>query len=358
MKFTARTKDYNLIVRVRAAFGETIDQEKLERFAQANIHGFFKPKVIKKRCIEYLGIPGMPLSEYLKEGVSKQEFFLVMQQLASAGRNLWEKGFSTENLVSDICHVYINKITKEMQLIYLPVLSGQRQNNFIELVEAVVYTMISSGDDAEYLSRFIHFFRSLGSIQAGSMEKLENYIANEDQSKNPVLNREDINHEYKDPSDRQEEAGADDVTYFEAEVHGNNEIDEDNEKTMVLDEDETESTDFRVLAQEKLSCTPVLYRISTGETIHITKEMFRLGTEEAGVDYAVLNNHAVSRSHADIICREDHYFVFDLGSKNKSYINNRALPSKYEVEIYNGDILKLANEEFEFRLGEDGIYAR
>lgn len=135
----------------------------------------------------------------------------------------------------------------------------------------------------------------------------------------------------------------------------NNGIDEEYEETVILDEDE-ESTVFMEEVQEKADYTPVLYRISTGETIHITKKTFRLGREEASVDYAILNNHAVSRSHADIICRDDHYFVFDLGSKNKSYLNNRALPSKYEVEINGGDILKLADEEFEFRLGGDEIH--
>ncbi len=137
----------------------------------------------------------------------------------------------------------------------------------------------------------------------------------------------------------------------------NNGIDEEYEETVILDEDE-EGTVFMEEVQEKADYTPVLYRISTGETIHITKKTFRLGREEASVDYAVLNNHAVSRSHADIICKDAHYFIFDLGSKNKSYLNNRALPSKYEVEINGGDILKLADEEFEFRLGGDEIHGR
>lgn len=136
----------------------------------------------------------------------------------------------------------------------------------------------------------------------------------------------------------------------------NNGIDEEYEETVILDEDDAEGTVFVEEVQEKAAYTPVLYRISTGETIHITKKTFRLGREEASVDYAVLNNHAVSRSHADIISRDNHYYVFDLGSKNKSYLNNRALPSKYEVEINDGDILKLADEEFEFRLGGDEIH--
>lgn len=136
-------------------------------------------------------------------------------------------------------------------------------------------------------------------------------------------------------------------------AHG---TDEEYEETVILDEDDAEGTVFMEEVQEKADYTPVLYRISTGETIRITKKTFRLGREEASVDYAILNNHAVSRSHVDIIYRDDHYFVFDLGSKNKSYLNNRALPSKYEVEINGGDILKLADEEFEFRLGGDEIH--
>lgn len=68
------------------------------------------------------------------------------------------------------------------------------------------------------------------------------------------------------------------------------------------------------------------------------------------VDYIVTNNIAISRSHADIISRGSRYYIFDLRSKNKSYINNRVLPAEYEVEIFNGDILKLANEEFIFQV--------
>ena len=39
-----------------------------------------------------------------------------------------------------------------------------------------------------------------------------------------------------------------------------------------------------------------------------------------------------------------------LHSKNKTYINGRIVPPEYEVEIFDGDILKIANEEFKFQL--------
>ena len=94
---------------------------------------------------------------------------------------------------------------------------------------------------------------------------------------------------------------------------------------------------------------PELYRTQTGETIQINKPVFRIGKERSYVDYFVTNNNAVSRSHADIITRESGYFVIDLNSKNRTYINNQALAAQVETAINDGDTLRLGNEEFVFR---------
>lgn len=57
----------------------------------------------------------------------------------------------------------------------------------------------------------------------------------------------------------------------------------------------------------------------------------------------------VSRSHADIISRSGRYFIMDLNSKNRTFVNGMPIPAQQEVEIHNGDAIRLANEEFEFR---------
>lgn len=97
------------------------------------------------------------------------------------------------------------------------------------------------------------------------------------------------------------------------------------------------------------ACYPRLVRSVTGDEVVINKPVFRIGKERSYVDYFIFDNGAISRSHADIITRGDRFFVVDLNSKNRTFINNRVLPVNYEVEILNGDILKLANEEFVFR---------
>lgn len=94
---------------------------------------------------------------------------------------------------------------------------------------------------------------------------------------------------------------------------------------------------------------PELVRVLTQEKVTVNKPVFRIGKERSYVDYFVSNNGAVSRSHADIITRGASYFVMDLNSKNKTYINNQPLTPHVEAPIKNGDSLRLGNEEFLFQ---------
>jgi hypothetical protein len=118
------------------------------------------------------------------------------------------------------------------------------------------------------------------------------------------------------------------------------------EETGLLDEDDGTA----LLIEEQEVHFPSLFRLLTEETISVNKPVFRLGKERSYVDYFVTNNNAVSRSHADIITRGNKYFVIDLNSKNHTYINDQMLPVQVEMEICDGDRLKLGNEEFIFNV--------
>ena len=95
---------------------------------------------------------------------------------------------------------------------------------------------------------------------------------------------------------------------------------------------------------------PKLFRVQTRETVAVDKPVFRIGKEKSYVDYFVANNSAVSRSHADIVTRNGRYFVVDLNSLNKTYINDRMITPQRETEIFDRDRLRLGNEEFIFQL--------
>ena len=86
----------------------------------------------------------------------------------------------------------------------------------------------------------------------------------------------------------------------------------------------------------------------TGEKIEITGDRFRLGKMAGATDYRIRDNNAVSRTHADILHRFGRYYILDLQSTNKTYVNGRAIPSGRETELASGTEIQLANEKFTF----------
>ena len=86
------------------------------------------------------------------------------------------------------------------------------------------------------------------------------------------------------------------------------------------------------------------------EKININKPVFRIGKEKSYVDYFIADNTAISRSHANIIEKDGAYFVVDTNSTNHTYVNEAMIQSNVEVKLEHGSMVRLANENFEFRL--------
>lgn len=97
---------------------------------------------------------------------------------------------------------------------------------------------------------------------------------------------------------------------------------------------------------------PHLVRMKNNEKIAISKPVFRIGKEKSYVDYFIGDNSAISRSHADIISRANEYYIKDTNSRNHTYVNGSMIVSNEEIKITHGTKIRLANEDFEFKLFE------
>lgn len=93
-----------------------------------------------------------------------------------------------------------------------------------------------------------------------------------------------------------------------------------------------------------------IIRKKNNERILINKEIFHIGKERSYVDYFIGDNAAISRSHADIVQKNNEYFIVDTNSTNHTYVNGTMITSNVETKLENGCQFKLANEEFEFEL--------
>lgn len=90
----------------------------------------------------------------------------------------------------------------------------------------------------------------------------------------------------------------------------------------------------------------------SGERIYITKNNFFIGkADKADIanDYIIKNN-AVSRNHAYLQLTANGASITDNNSSNGTFVNGERIPSMVNTELKNGDAVRLANEEFVFRI--------
>lgn len=88
---------------------------------------------------------------------------------------------------------------------------------------------------------------------------------------------------------------------------------------------------------------------ATQEKIMVTKQVFKIGRDPQATDYTS-KNKVVGRVHAELITENGEYFIVDQESRNGSFVNDVKLVPKNKVKIKHEDKIKLANEEFVFRL--------
>ena len=352
-KYKAKTKECQLIVKVKLSSGEKINERELDFFTRKYIRGLLKAKMVKKfgfTSIEYTGPIGISLFERLKKPITKYDFLFIIEQIVDISQKVQVNSMSLNKVVWDIHNVFINETTREVQFIYLPLENVEKEADIIALIDSVVYSAKPVQEqNSDYISRFVYFMKGLPKFDA---EQIEKFILQEDRS---VVNT--IKKHYAGQSGFMPDKPKDYYEHYDCDDEKTGLLEEatgllEDEATGLLCEEETgllvEEEETTLLENDEQVHFPSLFRVLTEENISINKPVFRLGKEKSYADYFVSNNNAVSRSHADIITRGQRVFVIDLNSKNKTYINDLPIPVQQETEIFNGDRLRLANEEFIF----------
>jgi hypothetical protein len=96
--------------------------------------------------------------------------------------------------------------------------------------------------------------------------------------------------------------------------------------------------------------SPHMARARNNERIPINKPLFRFGRSGAYADYVVGDNKYIGAAHCHILSRDGEYFVIDDNSKNHTYVDGAMIPGSTEFKINHGTKIRMADEEFEFRL--------
>lgn len=385
-KLKVKFKDSQITVKSKLSKDEQINARELEILNSKIIRGIMKPTVEGEKKLSYLSPGGIRLEAYLKKGITKNDFFLVIAQILEAVKSIGRNSFNINNLILNMKYVFVNEMTHELHFVYQPIYSSAISSDLASFLYDVAYSVtLALNEDYKCVNNFIAYLKGLQAVSVINIEKylLDVYPQIYKQVKRQKYGQSEYLGSFKNGKDiyydmdkRRKPAPLDDgdSTSLLSEKNDKDEAtsllmddntdiptslldDDNNEPTSLLVEDEDEATSLLIddeptslLSEGPQITYPYLIRKSSFDRTDINKPVFRIGKERSYVDCFVANNNAVSRIHADIITRNNCYFVKDENSTNGTYVNGNRLSPKEEVQVFDGDIITFANEKFEFHI--------
>lgn len=371
-KLKVKFKNSQITVKSKLSKDEQINAREVEILNSKIIRGIMKPTVEGEKKLSYLSPGGIKLEAYLKKGITKNDFFLVIAQILEAVKSIGRNSFNINNLILNMKYVFVNEMTHELHFVYQPIYSSAISSDLASFLYDVAYSVtLALNEDYKCVNNFIAYLKGLQAVSVINIEKylLDVYPQIYKQVKRQkygqseylgsLKNGKDI---YYDMDKRRKPTplADDDSTSLLSEKNDKDEatallVEDDDEVTSLLIDDEATSLlsddePTSLLSEGPQITYPYLIRKSSFDRTDINKPVFRIGKERSYVDCFVANNNAISRIHADIITKNNSFFVKDENSTNGTYVNGNRLSPKEEVQVFDGDIITFANEEFEFHI--------
>lgn len=369
-QFKVSSKKGLITIKVKLSKNEELNEREIQIFQRRILRGMIRPEVLNRRKLQYAVTKSTPLKKYLKNGISKQQFFQIFVQLLEITVLAESSGLNRNNLVLNLDYVYINEDANAVQMIYLPIFTQDVSSNIFSFLYDMIHTSVFLlNDDMHVVNDLMEFMHKM---QHFSAEEIEDYIEKvypevfktvvrykpeENQKQQFVEKKQEVTREQamqpdgvkpkadaiKQEMKTEQPKGAEENNFYDTEI-----------ALRMARKKREQQRMQRNAMQQKEGAYLELVRKNRKEHITISKPEFWIGTDPGKVDYCVEGNPAVSRQHAVIRKREEQYFIQDNHSTNKTYVNNRELGKGQEFFLSDGDGIIIANEKFEFHIHNSG----
>ena len=401
-KIVIQTKHGKTVIKNRLSYPETVNERVNNAIVSGMFDGFLPVSIRQKRkdtIIECVVQDLVSANQYFQGVVSRKMFLDFAVQIAGLIKNCEKNMISANNLDLQKDRVFVDPITKAVKCIYWPVVNNQQADPPNIFLKQLPYDIsFNPHEDKSYIEQYASFFdgykpfsinefeRFLLKLQGKATnptrtpsETLSGKLAEEEAARNAQQSNPAI--EYNPLSDQRDnrgshgndthsrsiiycskcgaknDAGANycaacgnkigplpnsadtNTSGSKKQPRGTTVLGAVNGGTVVLGYDEPDEPVY-----------PRLVRKKTGESFSIDKPVFRIGTEQPYCDLFISDNTYISRSHADIITRDGRFYIVDKNSTNRTFVDGKVVARETEVEVYDGTIIKLANEEFDFLL--------
>lgn len=408
-KITFENKKGKITIINRLSYPETVNERVYNAIASGMFEGFLPVSIRQKRKetrIECVVQGLIPLTQYFNGIVTKKMFLDFVHEIALLIKNCEKNMVNANNLDLQSDKIFVDPQTKSVKCIFWPVVNNQRGNPPHLFLKQLPFELnFNPHEDNDYLETYKAFFGGINPFSVNSFDRMilklsgkkstgghttpsealsgtlggdakidkketdpkkkvnieyDPFADNTGHTDERKVEREikhDTNYVYCSSCGAKNNVGANFCvqcgTKLKKEEQVENSPPKDNDTidfgTMVLGDDSGGTT---VLGYDEPDepVYPTLIRLRTEEAYSVDKPTFRIGTEQSYCDLFIRDNNYISRSHADIVTRDDRYYIVDRNSTNKTYVDGKVIPAEKEVEIFAGTQIRLANEDFTFNI--------
>lgn len=408
-KITFENKKGKITIINRLSYPETVNERVYNAIASGMFEGFLPVSIRQKRKetrIECVVQGLIPLTQYFNGIVTKKMFLDFVHEIALLIKNCEKNMVNANNLDLQSDKIFLDPQTKSVKCIFWPVVNNQRGNPPHLFLKQLPFELnFNPHEDNDYLETYKAFFGGINPFSVNSFDRMVLKLSGKKSTgghatpsealsgalggdakvdKKETDAKKKVNIEYDPFADN---SGHIDERKVEREIkHDTNCVfcsscgaknnvganfcvqcgmklkkEEQVEETPPKDND---TVDFGtiVLGDDSGGTTvlgydepdepvyPTLIRLRTEESYSVDKPTFRIGTEQSYCDLFICDNNYISRSHADIVTRDDRYYIVDRNSTNKTFVDGKVIPAEKEVEIFHGTQIRLANEDFTFNI--------
>lgn len=409
-KIVFENKKGKITIINKLSYPESVNERVYNAIASGMFEGFLPVSIREKRKetrVECVVQELIPLNQYFNGLVTKKMFLDFVYHIAQHIKNCEKNMINANNLDLQSDKIFIEPQSKAVKCIFWPIVNNQRGNQPYLFLKQLPYELnFNPHEDNEYLETYKAFFGGVNPFSVNSFERmilklqgkqvngrhstpsgaLSGTLSTDSKSDKKAKDGKKVVVEY-DPF-AETDAGTDASTNFGKAIKKTNRdssacycgscgakndananfcvkcgtkivrekvcIDEIPEQddtidfgTMVLGDDSGGTTVLGYDEPEE-PVFPVLTRERTDESFKIDKPTYRIGTEQKYCDLFISDNNFISRSHADIITKDERYYIIDRNSTNKTFVDGKVIPIEKEVEIFSGTKIRLANEDFTF----------
>lgn len=361
---------------IKSQKGQQISEHEAYAINANKVKGLLHLDVVQKGSSFNLiyNITGfITFKEFLATPLNKESFAKILQNILDNLKSMDEAYFNQHNLLMDFNRVMVNPATQHIYFVYVPIQffdSGDSLREF--LLNIIQHCTFAPGEDNSYVRDYITILNSGINFSVFELEEYINKLLGQKTTRAQDIECPQCKTKLKKGTNYCHACGAKvsgntgntgkGVYDPLADTKGKGIEETIEEEEVIVRKDNTQGLSdgttvlgadpggTTVLGSEELEAPvyPYLIREKVDEKISVNKPSFRIGSERKYVDYWVSDNSTVSRSHADIITREKRYFIIDLNSTNKTYVDGRAIPVEKEVELFDGTRVRLSNEDFVF----------